>query len=330
MAPYSSQDAGDDVTRPTWRRLLLGASLTAILSIAAVLFLTPPPPLLRALAGTFPVALMTDSNDGAVAPRIARRSLQLYVRSALASYVADRSIPGGRSDSEVLIGIMAAVREMVLSVTQVPHIAKTWSTLVSGFGSCDQINGSVARVASHHFRLVQIYALYDAPRRMSPHTIGRVWSDQRRDWLYFDAFFDVPVVFTKQEDGSPSVLSTGAASESRGKAPPGTYHLNGWVMNEYRPSVGGQIAVKVAHRLGLGHIEAAPPTKATDQVLPDLPYDQSVFERTARAYAAARLDHLFRTPNRAAYRAIADDDATARDARADEFARAARVFATAP
>jgi len=58
-------------------------------------------------------------------------------------------------------------------------------------------------------------------------------------------------------------------------------------------------------------------------------YDQAVFERVARAYASARLEHLLDDgPNRAAYLAIADDATAARDARAAEFASAARVFAT--
>ena len=64
---------------------------------------------------------------------------------------------------------------------------------------------------------------------------------------------------------------------------------------------------------------------------PPAAYDQEVFERVARAYAAARMEHLLNDdgPNRAAYLAIADDAAAARDVRAAEFASAARVFATA-
>jgi hypothetical protein len=58
-------------------------------------------------------------------------------------------------------------------------------------------------------------------------------------------------------------------------------------------------------------------------------HDQAVFERVARAYSAARINHLLNNlPNRAAYLAIAADATTARDARAAEFAAAARVFAT--
>ena len=58
-------------------------------------------------------------------------------------------------------------------------------------------------------------------------------------------------------------------------------------------------------------------------------YDRSVFERVARAYTAARMDDLLdNSLNRAAYLAIAADATTTRDARAAEFAAAARVFAT--
>ncbi|HTL01291.1 MAG TPA: hypothetical protein VL243_03665 [Vicinamibacterales bacterium] len=304
---------------------------TSALATYVVFFVTPPRPVIKALANTFPVALMTASDSDGGLRFVAKRSLEAYVQSALASYLADRNAVGQEPEQIVLGRIMAAVRETVLSQTQVPHPARTWSTLASGLGWCDQINAAVAHVAAHAFRKAQIYALYDPTRRTSPHTIGRVWSDERGDWLYFDAFFDVSLIFTRKEDGTLNFIATDQrAIPSRGKAPREIYRLHGWVMNEYRPSYGGQIGVKLVNHFGLGGIEAPPRENVAEKApKPPAAYDQSIFERVARAYTAARMEALLdNSPSRAAYLAIATDAATTRDARAAELAAAARVFAT--
>lgn len=321
-----------------WRRFLLIAAFIVTAAAYVAFFVTPPRVVIKALANAFPVALMTESDTASGVRLVAKRSLELYVQSALASYLADRSAVGREPDHIALARIMTAVRENVLTQTQVFHTARTWSSLASGLGYCDQINAAVARVAAHTFRKAQIYALYDATRKTSPHTIGRVWSDERRDWLYFDAFFDVPIMFARKADGTLDFITTEERTmPSRGRAPMEIYRLHGWVMNEYRPSFGGQVGVKLVNRLGFGGIEAPPPMESVAEAeaprsqaaYDPAAYDRSVFERVARAYTAARMDALLgNSPNRAAYLAIAADATTTRDARAAEFAAAARVFAT--
>lgn len=336
--------------RTRLHRRVLPIGILAILGPAAlVLFVTPPRGVLRALARTFPGALLTGSDAGTSATRAAKRSIGLYVRSALASRLADRIDATGRPDHDVLVRVIDAVRGSVLNQVQVPHPSRTWSPLVSGFGYCDQINAAVARVAAHFFHDAQIYALYDAPRKMSPHTIGRVWSDERGDWMYFDAFYDVPIVFTKDANGSPNFLGGETVRlPSRGRPLMDVYRLPGWVMNEYRPSLGGQIGVKVMHRLGMGSIESPPPSLAAAPLPPapatlaatpvvatqtpaaERPGDDVAFERVVRAYATARMDHLLeQSPDRSAYLSIAAEAAVTQDPRVAEFATAAQVFATA-
>jgi hypothetical protein len=340
------------------RRVLPIATLAIVGAAALALFVTPPAGVLRALAYTFPSAILTGSETDTGATRIAKRSLELYVKSALASHLADRIDAAGEPDQVVLARIIDAVRGHVLNQTQVPHPSRAWSPLASGFGYCDQINAAVADVASHFFHDAQIYALYDGARKRSPHTIGRVWSDEGGGWLYFDAFYDVPVVFTRQADGSPGFLRAELVTlPSRGRAPKDVYQLSGWVMNEYRPSVGGQIGVKLANALGFGNIEVRPRRQAmmsvtavaaavpersaepsqpvvmrataTPVTVPGRPADPSAFHRIVRAYAAARMDHLLsRSPDRSAYLAIVSEAAATRDPRAAEFATAAHMFAT--
>ena len=370
----------------TWRRRLLISVVTVIVVAGWVLFVRPPRPVIRALVNAFPTAVLTGSDADTGVTRFFKRSLHLYVKSALASYVAERLDTENDRDEAALLRIIAHVRGITLNQTQVPHAAKTWLSLASGLGYCDQINGVVAHVASHRFRRAQLYALYDAAHKSSPHTIGRIWSDERRDWLYFDASFDTPIMFAKRSDGAPEFIDARArAIVSRGRPAIDLYSLPGWVMNEYRPSVAGQLEIELVDVLntegpqGLetppvaatatrssdpmasdehcGRHLTATPTKALDcdplesvpgpqrtEAPPDISngasvagpsdpavaaYDQAVFERVARAYASARLEHLLDDgPNRAAYLAIADDATAARDARAAEFASAARVFAT--
>jgi len=330
-----------------WRRWI-GIAVPFTATAGWLLFVTPPRQVLTGLVNHFPTAVLSGSEADTRVTRVFKRSLQLYIGSALASYLAARIEAAGESDEAILLRIMERVREVVLNQRQVPHAARTWSSLVSGLGYCDQINGEAAHVASHHFPRAQIYALYDAVRQSSPHSIGRVWSDTRRDWLYFDASADKPVIFSKDGDGVPAfVAMRGHATASRGRVAEDVYSLPGWVMNEYRPSVAGQIAVALSAGFfhpGTPAVDAgnrdggakspppamSGPTPSPQPADPAPPaFDDSVFERAARAYAAARLDHLLSgSPNRAAYLASAGDPSR-RDARAAEFAAAARLFAAA-
>jgi hypothetical protein len=365
-----------------WRRRLLGSVMIVIVAAGWVLLIPPPRPVVRALVNAFPTAVLTGSDADTGVTRVFKRSLHLYVKSALASYVAESLDAAGEGDEAALLRIVERVREIMLNQTQVPHAAKTWLPLASGLGYCDQINGVAAHVASHRFRRAQLYALYDPLRNSSPHTIGRIWSDERRDWLYFDASFDTPVLFAKRGDGAPEFVDARARTiASRGRPAMELYSLPGWVMNEYRPSVAGQLERVLARFLspdgpqdaeaplvvaaapdeqcgsqpatlprhldcdpldgspaapGPPNVDPPPPAPGiiasaapASEPTPPAAYDQDVFERVARAYAAARMEHLLDDgPNRAAYLAIADDAAAARDARAAEFAAAARVFAT--
>src|SRR5947207_3978232 len=176
-----------------WRRWI-GIAVPFTATAGWLLFVTPPRQVLTGLVNHFPTAVLSGSEADTRVTRVFKRSLQLYIGSALASYLAARIEAAGESDEAILLRIMERVREVVLNQRQVPHAARTWSSLVSGLGYCDQINGEAAHVASHHFPRAQIYALYDAVRQSSPHSIGRVWSDTRRDWLYFDASADQPVI----------------------------------------------------------------------------------------------------------------------------------------
>jgi hypothetical protein len=279
----------------------------------------------------FPVALVEASDAGTGLRFVLHRGVELYIKSALRTYLAD-SINGNGDDTAVLLRIVDAVRARVLNSVQVAHPARTWSSLATGYGYCDQINAVVAGVAAHHFPRAQIYALYDAKNKTSPHTIGRVWSESGGGWLYFDAFYDIPVIFRRRTDGAIDfVVKSGLVMPSRSRPAFEFYRLQGWVMNEYARSVGGQIGIKIANRFGWGDIEPGPDVSGDPMppVWPTPSVDAAVFERVARAYMAARIDHVLSgVPDLRAYQAIASDTDAWRDSRAAEFVSAARVFAT--
>lgn len=262
-------------------------------------------------------------------PTTTSRVLEAYVQSTLAAHVAARVQASG-PDHVALERIMAAVREQVLTPAQVSHEPRGGVPLLRGFGYCDQINAAIASVAAHVFPRAQIYALYDPASQVTPHTIGRVWSPERNDWLYFDGHYDEPVIFTRRVDGGIERVATiSAPLPARGRAQPEWYSLSGWVLNEYRASFAAYAAVKVAGRIGRSEVAPlAPQALPEPAFVPPAGRDDAVYARVSRAYAAARLDHLLDGGDAsAAYLAVARDPLATTDTRAAEMASAAQLFA---
>lgn len=191
------------------------------------------------------------TTDGGIRSSIARL-VGMYVQTSLAAHVGDRVTAGIRSDEEALYRILLAVRDRVLNHVQFDHIPRAWPVMISGTGYCDQINGSVALIAARRFPRAQLYAVYDAPRKTTPHTVGRVWSDQRHEWLYFDAFYAVPLVYTRDADGTPHFLTPLPVAPVVSRRPPvmSIYSLPGWVIADYKPTFGSYLWNRAMLRVG--------------------------------------------------------------------------------
>ncbi|HEX7807375.1 MAG TPA: hypothetical protein VF608_01575, partial [Thermoanaerobaculia bacterium] len=296
-----------------------------------------------------------------------KRLLRAYTNVSMAYYLADRAMQAGGSDEVVLGNMMAEVRTMVINprrADQIRHSTAVWPALLSGVGYCDQLNAIVCRMAAHHFSKAELIALYLPDGQMSPHTVGRVWSKERNDWLYFDAFYKNPVIFTRAPNGSPRFLSTyaGDVMPTRESVSPTIYGLQGWKLSDFRSTFGMYLFDRVLMRdsESVAEMPAAKPTRPqtspnvfptpvatatngailaarpaeliTEQVSPTgdrVPVRQcDVFRSVTRAYAAARVSHLFGRPDRNAYRAVAKQSRMAdRDDRAAEIANAAARFA---
>ena len=273
-------------------------------------------------------------SDGRV-KTAAKRVVGSYVQMAVAAEIADRIQKNAASEEELLYKIMLVVRSKVLNQNQFDHIPRKWPALVAGAGYCDQINGAVATIAVRHFEKAQLYGLYEPDTMNSPHTIGRVWSSKRNDWIYFDAFYDVPRMFTRGEDRVPKYLNVAAAPPvaSRGAVPVRYYSLPGWMMTDMKRTF-GEFLLSRASTDALkptskeAPVAVAPAGPITNQPVPVLPPPENVrpdaFRDVSREYIRARLDDLL--DDSANYRVVAEEDVAKSDDRAREIAAMAAAF----
>jgi hypothetical protein len=201
---------------------------------------------------------------------------------------------------------------------------------VRGVGYCDQVNAAVATIGARHFDRTELYAFVDPVTNISPHTIGRVWSEQRREWLYFDAFFADAVLFTKDAAGRPRYLDTGIARvPSRGIASRAVDRLGGVTLIRFQPTYGSYLLSRLRRSGDPPALSAAQATAAPGRKRPTSPIDDATFRRVARAFVAARIEDLFGGRPVDAYRRIAADPAVTRDVRAAEIAALAQTISDA-
>lgn len=325
----------------------------------AVLFVPPPRLVLRwMIVSVSPILLEGPRPNQSRIVGVSKRLLRAYMNVSIAAYLAERAMAQGGGDDVILGRMMADVRTIVINPRkpeEIRHSTAVWPALLSGVGYCDQLNAIVCRMGAHHFPKAELVALYLPEGRMSPHTVGRVWSKERGEWLYFDAFYARPVIYTRDASGQPHFLSTYAGDfmPSREVMDPAIYALQGWKLSDF-PGTFGMYLVRRA--LG-GDSDAAETLAATSvepvatgtAMLGEKPtgmvtlemttptgdrapvYQPEVFRRVVRAYAAARVSHLLGHRDRNAYHAVARQSRAAqRDDRAAEITSAAARFATLP
>lgn len=334
---------------PSRRSLLFLGSLFLAGLMVVVLFVPPPQMVLRWLIVTSaPFLLDAPSASESRLGHSAKELVRVYMNVGTCYHLAKKVLHDGGSEEEVLGRMVAEARAIIVSprkAEDIRHDTVEWPALISGVGYCDQINAVVCRMATHHFPKAELVALY-TPKDVSPHAIGRVWSEKKKDWIYFDAFFAKPVVFTRDAKGEAHFASVNAGGFGPGRfsIPQTIYNLDGWTLSDFPNTFGMYLWTRLTRR---GNGETAPmqqtvasssvtPTyDGNGQVLPERPPDAlepaapvvyeglrnpRVFSRVVRQYAAVRVKHLFGKPDRNAYRAIAGQARTARvDDRAAEI-----------
>ncbi len=115
-------------------------------------------------------------------------------------------VPDEADEVSRIAARLTAVRATILSQRELPHRAGSWPVSLSGIGWCDQINGVVAMILAAEFDPVDLVGVVD-PVTGAGHTIGRAWSDDGGQWLYFDVWGDRAVVFTAARQAQVRMLA---------------------------------------------------------------------------------------------------------------------------
>lgn len=326
-------------------RLVRLMAAVVFVTAATLAVLRPPICAVRSLAVAASPWLVTGASpeDGRVVAN-AKRLVGAWVQLNLAGAIAERIGRGASSEEETLHRAMLLVRDKVISGHEFSHYPHSGPVLIAGLGYCDQVNGAVALIAARHFKTAQIYALYDAKQKRSPHTVGRVWSDKRRDWIYFDAFFDVPVMYTIGHDGKPSYIAQPPVRPLPKRSTPDRtlYALPGWVLADYPTDIvtyvlarSSRIAqTQIAPEVKKVGETGTPPIAARWTARPVIPkpvtIDESTFARVSRDFVQTRFDDLLgEAAAIGEYRHIAADAGASNDEKAVHVSAVARLLAEA-
>lgn len=326
------------------------------MATVALLTISPPESVLRGLLVGASGRLLASHGSSTQVPAQLEKTFGMYFEYALAAKMADQvRMHGDKDDVARIDYALRRAQLRILTPAQVPHDPPyDFPVLVSGFGYCDQINAAVAQVLSHLFRHAQLYTLYDPETHTSPHTVGRVWSDQRNEWLYFDAFPDRPIVFHHTGTGTFEALNASLVNQpERVQAHAAFYRLRGYVVSEYPSTYASFLLHKTmsanrdwswihswwtssstataspapaasaeAATVPAVLVPAAPPAVDTTKL------NEAVYAQVSQHYVLARAEDLVgdRQKAKEMYRAIENDSSVDLDDRAVILREAAHYF----
>ncbi len=209
----------------------------------------------------------------------------------------DQEVPGTTDDAERLRIELEPLQTLFVAPDAVGAAASRSPAILRGTGYCDQINGFAAHRLARSFPHAQAWALVDPETGISPHTIGRVWSDQRNEWLYFDTFFQGVTIF-RRNHGTTESLHEGAALDDRSLRPRdypleqwyGQMVDSGYVLVEYGPSFAGDLWFKT-HKSPRPRVTSSGRERPRNGVSTRPPSELGG-SRVARSYLQARMIHL--------------------------------------
>lgn len=292
-------------SRRARRGFLAAAALALVVTATAcVLFLPPPPRLVRWIAQSNAEWLLSNYMEPTRGPlsrarNAGRKVIATYVQYGLAAAIPSlHPLPRDLSDVDRLSARLVWLRSVMISNGEVAHAPGQWSSLLSAVGSCDQVNAVAANVLGREFDRAQIVGLFEPATRRG-HTVGRVWSRETNDWLYFDVWGSV-VIFRVDSRGGVTMLRSvdlypGSIPAARMASVADMYGLaaSGDPYSEYPSTLGGFMylrARRMIQRRTLDSLAAAPAIAARAAIAPRAPAP-SVDVR--RRFARAQLARLF-------------------------------------
>lgn len=110
---------------------------------------------------------------------LARKFVATYLQHNLIAHYRRAGLHGRKSsDVQTIVRNLSAFQNLFLRDYQITHYPASWPVFLAGVGFCDQVNGVAAQLLALDFGRAQSFALMDSTTKISPHTIGRVWSHQ--------------------------------------------------------------------------------------------------------------------------------------------------------
>lgn len=324
--------------RRPWRRRLLFA-VAVMAGIAAWLLFVPAPraaiPWVMERSSGW---LLTEYQGSSSLPtRAARKLAGLWLQQGLAAHVHEaQPRPGSGDDAERILQRLVSLKPKFISQTELVHGPANSPAAVAGLGWCDGINGFAATVLSHEFPRSEIVGVVDREQR-GGHSFGRVWSEQYRDWLYFDLWTDEVAVFRSAPGRRAEMLARARPLGPRRLAleSPEVFQRmyddahSAFTQYRVQPTLGGYIFTRLANLVSSGSSAAEGADEAIAAAsaitLPNDPDLVTPIRPEAGAdYLQARFHHLLGHEDRArdAYRQVAAKERPPVSA----YARAARIF----
>jgi hypothetical protein len=301
IAPIHPIAAGKKRSR--WR--LVVAALILVLLAWQILFRPLPRPVLYFIAEHAGGWLINQQNDRyAGASGFVKRLVSLKMEQSVIAHLHDRKIQIADVDDVALLrGRLAQIKPMLANQIDVPHETILSSSMLTGLGRCTGVNAAATLLLAHDFSRVDMIAV-DGDSPDNGHSFGRAWSQQRKQWLYFDIWSPQIQIFTATPAGAtyllrePSVLSAADSLAAQRTKPMHDMAYGGHVRAQIQTSFGGYIWYRMNNFIDHGstwEIDNRPATQLLTHPLPiepELDVSNS-WSASPNTYLTARLDQIF-------------------------------------
>jgi hypothetical protein len=284
---------------------------------AVQIFLFPLPQFaLRTLVNWSSGWILSDytKSDGAfpgVTTPIRKVFTTLIEHSLIRQFESRLSISSNASDIDRLIIVLGALKGLIINQQVIIHTPLNRPIFLSGLGWCDQLNGVAGILLAKNFPISQSFSLFDSVNKVSPHTIGRVFSLDYNDWIYYDVFYDEIVLFTRDVNNDVKYIAKFNPLRSAQNLPlkddelTFLYGMDGWILNEYSQTFGGYLVKKTLQAIKNRNLNSlnSPAQKEPFYAMSTVQgngvngnmqnTDTSIPENFFDIYLNARLAHIF-------------------------------------